>query len=83
MSEIALLFSFAGFSLMSHNDAIEFENAMDGSQPLRSEVVARWQRKIQDKSHRQGTVVRFSTCFLNNRRRQSQRQENHANGRLH
>ena len=48
---------FLSFLPMSHNDAIDFENTIDSNQPLRSEVVARWQRKIQDKSHRQGTVV--------------------------
>ena len=46
------------FSLpMSQNEAIEFENAVSGSGPLQSEVVARWQKKIQDKSRRQSTVV--------------------------
>ena len=51
-------FDFCHFSLpMSHNEAIEFENAVSGSGPLQSEVVARWQKKIQDKSRRQSTVV--------------------------
>lgn len=52
---------------MSHNGAIEFENAINSGAPLQSEVVARWQRKIQDKSERQGTIVYWFSLFLNNR----------------
>lgn len=52
---------------MSHNEAIEFENAINSGAPLQSEVVARWQRRIQDKSKRQGTIVYWFSLFLNNR----------------
>ena len=45
---------------MSHKEAIDFENALDGAGPLKSEVVARWQRKIRDKSqqHAQSVGIR-------------------------
>jgi hypothetical protein len=44
---------------MSHKEAIDFENALDGAGPLKSEVVARWQRKIRDKSQQQAQSVRI------------------------
>lgn len=44
---------------MSHKEAIDFESALDGAGPLKSEVVARWQRKIRDKSHQQSQSVRI------------------------
>lgn len=42
---------------MNSNEAIEFENMLDGSAPLHSKVVARWQRKLHDKSHQQSVSV--------------------------
>lgn len=45
--------------IMSHKEAIDFENALDGAGPLKSEVVARWQRKIRDKSQQQSQAVRI------------------------
>ena len=44
---------------MNSNEAIEFENMLDGSAPLQSKVVARWQRKLHDKSQQQSVSVRI------------------------
>ena len=38
---------------MEQREAIEFENVLNGSIPFESKVVARWQRKMQDKSQQQ------------------------------
>lgn len=48
------------FSAMEQREAIEFENVLNGTIPFESKVVARWQRKMQDKSQQQRVSVFLS-----------------------
>lgn len=45
---------------MEQREAIEFENVLNGTIPFESKVVARWQRKMQDKSQQQRVSVFLS-----------------------
>ena len=51
------------FSVMEQREAIEFENVLNGTMPFESKVVARWQRKMQDKSQQQRVSVFLSSLY--------------------